>query len=167
MRAAAIATAGEQLQEARWLLRNAAQRFVTIRRVARVIVAEQSAFLDYGDIAIRPLLLRQVADQLELHESTVSRAIGNKFIATPRGVFPFKHFFSRSLATETGGRCSATSIRAAMRELIEREDGDAPLSDVSLANSLAAQGLQVARRTVTKYRGLMRIPAVEQRRIGA
>ena len=155
---------GQQLQEARWLLRNAAQRFVTIRRVARIIVAEQAAFLDYGDIAIRPLLLRQVADQLDLHESTISRAIGNKFMATPRGVFAFKHFFSRKLATVSGGSCSAASIRAAMRELIDTEDPDDPMSDVMLAKRLADQGLCVARRTVTKYRGLMRIPPVEMRR---
>ncbi len=154
----------EQLQEARWLVRNAAQRFVTIRRVARVIVKEQSAFLDYGDIAIKPLLLRQVADRLELHESTISRAIGNKFMATPRGVFAFKHFFSRKLATTSGGSCSATSIRAAMRELIDGEDRCEPLSDVALAKRLTEQGLCVARRTVTKYRGLMRIPAVELRK---
>ena len=155
---------GQQLQEARWLLRNAAQRFVTIRRVARIIVAEQAAFLDYGDIAIKPLLLRQVADKLELHESTISRAIGNKFMATPRGVFAFKHFFSRKLATVSGGSCSATSIRAAMREFIEREDRSDPMSDVELARRLTEQGLCVARRTVTKYRGLMRIPPVEMRR---
>lgn len=155
---------GQQLQEARWLLRNAAQRFVTIRRVARAIVAEQSAFFDYGDIAIRPLLLRQVADQLELHESTISRAIGNKFMATPRGVFAFKHFFSRKLDTVSGGTCSAASIRAAMRELLDREDHDDPMSDVVLARRLTEQGLCVARRTVTKYRGLMRIPPVEMRR---
>lgn len=155
---------GQQLQEARWLLRNTAQRFVTIRRVARIIVAEQAAFLDYGDIAIRPLLLRQVADQLDLHESTISRAIGNKFMATPRGVFAFKHFFSRKLATVSGGSCSATSIRAAMRELIDGEERADPLSDVMLAKCLTDQGLCVARRTVTKYRGLMRIPAVELRR---
>ncbi len=154
----------EQLQEARWLVRNAAQRFVTIRRVARVIVKEQSAFLDYGDIAIKPLLLRQVADRLELHESTISRAIGNKFMATPRGVFAFKHFFSRKLATTSGGSCSAASIRAAMRELIDGEDRCEPLSDVALARRLTEQGLCVARRTVTKYRGLMRIPAVEMRK---
>ncbi len=155
---------GQQLQEARWFLRNAEQRFVTIRRVARVIVAEQAAFLDYGDIAIKPLLLRQVADQLDLHESTISRAIGNKFMATPRGVFPFKHFFSRKLATVSGGSCSAASIRAAMRELIDREDRNDPMSDVVLAKRLTEQGLCVARRTVTKYRGLMRIAPVEMRR---
>ena len=155
---------GQQLQEARWFLRNAAQRFVTIRRVARVIVAEQSAFLDYGDIAIRPLLLRQVADQLSLHESTISRAIGNKFMSTPRGVFAFKHFFSRKLATVSGGSCSAASIRAAMRDILDGEDRADPLSDVVLAKRLSAQGLCVARRTVTKYRGLMRIPPVEIRR---
>lgn len=154
----------QQLQEARWLLRNAEQRFVTIERVARLIVVEQAAFFDYGDIAIKPLLLREIADRLGLHESTISRAIGNKFMATPRGVFEFKHFFARKLATVSGGSCSSTSIRAAIRELIDAEDPGEPLSDVSLARCLGEQGLCVARRTVTKYRGLMRIPQVELRR---
>ena len=155
---------GQQLQEARWLMHNTAQRFVTIRRVARAIVEEQAAFFAYGDIAVRPLLLRQIAERLDLHESTISRAIGNKFMATPRGVLPFKHFFSRKLSTVSGGSCSATSIRAAMRDLIEQEDRDDPLSDVMLARQLADRGLCVARRTVTKYRGLMQIPPVETRR---
>ncbi len=157
----------QQLQEARWLLRNAEQRFVTIERVARLIVVEQAAFFDYGDIAIKPLLLRDIADRLGLHESTISRAIGNKYMSTPRGIIEFKHFFARKLATVSGGSCSSTSIRAAIRELIEGEDPGAPMSDVSLARCLGEQGLCVARRTVTKYRGLMRIPQVEMRRAPA
>lgn len=154
----------QQLQEARWLLRNVAQRFVTIQRVAQAIIDEQRAFFDYGDIAIRPLALRQVADQLELHESTVSRATQGKFMSTPRGIFEFKHFFSRHLATDTGGTCSTTSIRAAIRELIDQEDPAQALSDVQLAERLTEQGLCVARRTVTKYRGAMKIPPAELRR---
>ncbi|MFW6167292.1 MAG: RNA polymerase factor sigma-54 [Ralstonia sp.] len=153
-----------QLQEARWLIRNAQQRFATIGRVAEAIVAHQKHFLEYGEVAMRPLVLRDVADELGLHESTISRATGNKYMATPRGIFEFKYFFSRQLATDTGGACSAASVRALLKEMIEAEDAQAPLSDVSLAKMLAEQGVIVARRTVAKYRGLMRIAPAELRR---
>ena len=153
-----------QLQEARWLIRNAQQRFATIQRVAEAIVAHQKHFLEYGEVAMKPLVLRDVAEELGLHESTISRATGNKYMATPRGIFEFKHFFSRQLATDTGGACSAASVRALLKEMIEAEDADAPLSDVSLAKMLAEQGVIVARRTVAKYRGLMRIAPAELRR---
>ncbi|AQW32617.1 RNA polymerase factor sigma-54 (plasmid) [Ralstonia syzygii subsp. celebesensis] len=153
-----------QLQEARWLIRNAQQRFATIQRVAEAIVAHQKHFLEYGEVAMRPLVLRDVAEELGLHESTISRATGNKFMATPRGIFEFKYFFSRQLATDTGGACSAASVRALLKEMIEAEDAQAPLSDVSLAKMLAEQGVIVARRTVAKYRGLMRIASAELRR---
>ncbi len=153
-----------QLQEARWLIRNAQQRFATIQRVAEAIVAHQKHFLEYGEVAMRPLVLRDVAEELGLHESTISRATGNKFMATPRGIFEFKYFFSRQLATDTGGACSAASVRALLKEMIEAEDAQAPLSDVSLAKMLAEQGVIVARRTVAKYRGLMRIAPAELRR---
>ncbi|ANJ75741.1 RNA polymerase factor sigma-54 [Ralstonia insidiosa] len=153
-----------QLQEARWLIRNAQQRFATIQRVAEAIVAHQKHFLEYGEVAMKPLVLRDVAEELGLHESTISRATGNKYMATPRGIFEFKHFFSRQLATDTGGACSAAAVRALLKEMIEAEDADAPLSDVSLAKMLAEQGVIVARRTVSKYRGLMRIAPAELRR---
>ena len=153
-----------QLQEARWLIRNAQQRFATIQRVAEAIVAHQKHFLEYGEVAMKPLVLRDVAEELGLHESTISRATGNKYMATPRGIFEFKYFFSRQLATDTGGACSAASVRALLKEMIEAEDADAPLSDVSLAKMLAEQGVIVARRTVAKYRGLMRIAPAEMRR---
>lgn len=153
-----------QLQEARWLIRNAQQRFATIQRVAEAIVAHQKHFLEYGEVAMKPLVLRDVAEELGLHESTISRATGNKYMATPRGIFEFKYFFSRQLATDTGGACSAASVRALLKEMIEAEDADAPLSDVSLAKMLADQGVIVARRTVAKYRGLMRIAPAEMRR---
>lgn len=153
-----------QLQEARWLIRNAQQRFATIQRVAEAIVAHQKHFLEYGEVAMKPLVLRDVAEELGLHESTISRATGNKYMATPRGIFEFKYFFSRQLATDTGGACSAASVRALLKEMIEAEDADAPLSDVSLAKMLAEQGVIVARRTVAKYRGLMRIASAEMRR---
>lgn len=154
----------QELQEARWLIRNAEQRFATIQRVAEAIVAHQRTFFDYGEIALKPLVLRKVAEELDLHESTVSRATNNKYMATPRGVFEFKHFFSRELATETGGRCSAAAVRALIRDMIEAEDHRDPLSDVSLTRMLAQQGVLVARRTVTKYRDLMKLPPADLRR---
>ena len=155
----------QQLQEARWLIRNAEQRFATIQRVAEAIVERQKKFLDYGEVAMRPLALRQIADELGLHESTVSRVTNNKYMSTPRGLFEFKHFFSRQLSTSSGGVCSATAIRALIRELIESEKPEEPLSDARLAEMLAEQGVRVARRTVTKYRRLMQLPNVELRRL--
>lgn len=155
----------QQLQEARWLIRNAEQRFATIQRVAEAIVERQKKFLDYGEVAMRPLALKQIADELGLHESTVSRVTNNKYMSTPRGLFEFKHFFSRQLSTSSGGVCSATAIRALIREMIEAEKADEPLSDARLAEMLAEQGVRVARRTVTKYRRLMQLPNVELRRL--
>jgi RNA polymerase sigma-54 factor len=155
----------QQLQEARWLIRNAEQRFATIQRVAEAIVERQKKFLDYGEVAMRPLALKQIADELGLHESTVSRVTNNKYMSTPRGLFEFKHFFSRQLSTSSGGVCSATAIRALIRELIEAEKPEEPLSDARLAEMLAEQGVRVARRTVTKYRRLMQLPNVELRRL--
>jgi RNA polymerase sigma-54 factor len=154
-----------QMQEARWLIRNVEQRFATIQRVADAIVHKQRTFFEYGEVAMKPLALKDIAGQLGLHESTVCRVTNGKYMATPRGLFEFKHFFSRQLATENGGACSATAIRALLKELIGAENPDAPLSDAQLARLLAAQGLHVARRTVTKYRTLMRLPSVELRRV--
>jgi len=154
----------QHLQEARWLVRNLEQRFLTIQRVAEAVVARQRNFFEYGDLAMRPLTLREIADELGLHESTVSRATSHKFMATPRGVVAFKRFFSRQLATTTGGSCSATAIRALLREFIAAEDRRNPLSDVQLTELLADRGVKVARRTVTKYRRSMQLPAVDFRR---
>jgi RNA polymerase sigma-54 factor len=154
----------KQLQEARWLLRSMEQRLVTIQRVAEAIVQKQRAFLEYGEVAMKPLALKHIAAQLSLHESTVCRVTNNKYMATPRGVYEFKHFFSRQLATEAGGACSATAVRALLKELITTEDPSRPLSDAKLATLLSEQGLRVARRTITKYRTLMRVPSVEVRR---
>jgi RNA polymerase sigma-54 factor len=153
-----------QLQEARWLLRSIEQRFTTIQRVADAIVARQRGFFEYGEVAMKPLTLKLIAGELGLHESTVCRVTNSKYMATPRGLFEFKHFFSRRLATESGGAASATAVRAVMRELIAAEDPRAPLSDAELARLLAQQGLRVARRTITKYRALMRMPSVDVRR---
>jgi RNA polymerase sigma-54 factor len=152
------------LQEARWLLRSIEQRFATIQRVADAIVARQRGFFEYGEVAMKPLTLKLIAGELGLHESTVCRVTNNKYMATPRGLFEFKHFFSRRLATDNGGAASATAVRAVMKELIAAEDPRAPLSDAELARLLAQQGLRVARRTITKYRALMRLPSVDIRR---
>jgi RNA polymerase sigma-54 factor len=154
----------QHLQEARWLVRNLEQRFVTIQRVAVAVVTRQRTYFDYGDRAKRPLTLREIADELGLHESTVSRATSHKYMATPRGVVAFKRFFSRQLATTSGGSCSATAIRALLREFIAAEDRRNPLSDVQLTELLADRGVKVARRTVTKYRRSMLLPAVDFRR---
>ena len=163
-RAAGGAQMSRQLQEARWLIRNMEQRFVTIHRVAEAIVAKQRSFFDYGEVAMKPLALKNVATELGLHESTVCRVTNGKYMATPRGLFEFKRFFSRELATENGGACSATAIRAVLKELIANESPRDPLSDAQLARLLAGQGLCVARRTITKYRAAMRVPSVELRR---
>jgi RNA polymerase sigma-54 factor len=164
VRDAESAPLAQHLQEARWLVRNLEQRFVTIQRVAEAVVARQRNFFEYGDLAMRPLTLREIAAELELHESTVSRATSHKYMATPRGVISFKRFFSRQLATVSGGSCSATAIRALMREFIAAEDRHHPLSDVQLTELLGNRGVKVARRTVTKYRRSMQLPAVEARR---
>ena len=153
-----------QLQEARWLLRSIEQRFATIQRVADAIVARQRGFFEYGEVAMKPLTLKLIAGELGLHESTVCRVTNSKYMATPRGLFEFKHFFSRRLATDNGGAASATAVRAVMKELIAAEDPRSPLSDAELARLLAQQGLRVARRTITKYRALMRMPSVDVRR---
>jgi RNA polymerase sigma-54 factor len=153
-----------QLQEARWTVRNVEQRFSTILRVGQAIVKRQRNFLDYGELAMKPLGLREIAEELELHESTVSRVTNNKYMATPLGVFELKFFFSRALATSSGGSCSTTAIRGAIKEMIEEEDASNPLSDAHIARLLARQGLKVARRTVTKYRQMMKVPPYEARR---
>ncbi len=163
-RDAETAPLAQHLQEARWLVRNLEQRFLTIQRVAEAVVARQRNFFEYGDLAMRPLTLREIAAELALHESTVSRATSHKYMATPRGVISFKRFFSRQLATVSGGSCSATAIRALMREFIAGEDRSHPLSDVQLTGLLVDRGVKVARRTVTKYRRSMQLPAVEARR---
>ena len=163
-RGAANQSMSRQLQEARWLLRSIEQRFATIQRVSDAIVGRQRGFFEYGEVAMKPLTLKLIAGELGLHESTVCRVTNNKYMATPRGLFEFKHFFSRRLATDNGGAASATAVRAVMRELIAAEDPRAPLSDAELARLLVQQGLRVARRTITKYRALMRLPSVDVRR---
>ena len=153
------------LQEARWTVRNIEQRFATILSVSQAIVKRQKHFFEYGALAMKPLGLREIADEVGLHESTVSRVTNNKYMATPLGVFELKYFFSRAMTTASGGACSATAIRGLIKDMIEAERSSAPLSDAEIARQLAQQGLVVARRTVTKYRQLLKIEAVERRRV--
>ncbi len=152
-----------QLQEARWFIKNIQQRFDTILRVSQAIVERQRHFFEHGDIAMRPLVLREIADELELHESTVSRVTAQKFMLTPRGIYELKYFFGSGVSTENGGTCSSTAIRALIKQLVSQEDARHPLSDSRLSEILAQQGIQVARRTVAKYRELLHILPVNLR----
>src|SRR3954469_4107548 len=141
-----------QLQEARWLIKNVQQRFDTILRVTQAIVDRQKNFFEHGEVAMRPLVLREIAEAVGLHESTISRVTTQKYMLTPRGIFELKYFFGSHVSTDTGGACSATAIRALIRQLVAAEDGRKPLSDHRISDILAQQGIQVARRTVAKYR---------------
>ena len=152
------------LQEARWLIKNVQQRFETIQRVSQAIVDRQRQFFDYGDVAMRPLTLREIAEQLDLHESTVSRVTTQKYMATPRGIFEFKYFFGSHVATDSGGAASSTAIRALIRQLVGAEDKRKPLSDAKIAELLGQQGIVVARRTIAKYRESLDIPPVSLRK---
>lgn len=153
-----------QLQEARWMVKNIQQRFETILRVSQAIVDRQRRFFEHGEVAMRPLVLREIADEVGLHESTVSRVTTQKYMLTPRGIFELKYFFGSHVATETGGACSATAIRALIKQLVSAEDTKKPLSDTQITEILAQQGIVVARRTVAKYREAMQIPAVTLRK---
>jgi len=164
--AAARSGAGisSQLQEARWLIKNVQQRFDTILRVSQAIVDRQRHFLEHGEVAMRPLVLREIAGTLGLHESTISRVTTQKFMATPRGTFELKYFFGSHVATEAGGAASSTAIRALIKQLVAAEDARAPLSDARIAQILGEQGIVVARRTIAKYRESLQIPPVNQRK---
>jgi RNA polymerase sigma-54 factor len=154
----------QHLQEARWTVKNVQQRFSTILMVAEAILKRQQHFLEFGPMAMKPLGLREIASELGLHESTVSRVTNNKYMATPVGVFELKYFFSREMTTASGGACSATAIRGVIKSMIEAENPNEPLSDAQIARLLVRQGLKVARRTVTKYRQLLKVASVERRR---
>jgi RNA polymerase sigma-54 factor len=154
----------DHLQDARWTVRNVEQRFSTILDVASAIIRKQHRFLEFGAMAMKPLVLREIADEVGVHESTVSRVTNNKYMATPQGVFELKHFFSRPMVSASGTACSATAIRELITEIIAGESPARPLSDGEITRLLAAQGLVVARRTVTKYRQLLRIEPMERRR---
>lgn len=152
------------LQEARWFIKSLQSRNETLLRVATAIVERQRSFLEYGDEAMKPLVLRDIAEQLSLHESTISRVTTHKYIHTPRGIFEFKYFFSSHVSTANGGECSATAIRAMIRKFIAAEDATKPLSDSKIASTLVDEGIQVARRTVAKYRESMAIPPSNERK---
>jgi len=163
-RAADHAVLRTQLQEARWLLRSLEIRNDTMLRVARSIVERQAAFLDSGEESMQPMILRDVADAVHLHESTVSRVTTGKYLHTPRGVFEFRFFFSSQVPSDDGTGVSSTAIRAKIRKLIAHEPPGSPLSDSRIASLLSTDGIQVARRTVAKYREALGIPPSSDRR---
>ncbi len=153
-----------QLQEAKWLIRNVQQRFETILRVAQAIVERQRRFFEYGEVAMRPMVLREIATMLDLHESTISRVTTQKYMLTPRGTFELKYFFGSHVATDTGGAASATAIRALIKQLVAAENACSPLTDSRIAELLGEQGILVARRTIAKYREALSIPPVNMRK---
>ncbi|MGN7726002.1 RNA polymerase factor sigma-54 [Luteimonas sp. 22616] len=152
-----------RLQEARWLLKNLAQRGETLLKVVQCLVREQSGFLEFGPQALRPLTLREVAAEVGLHESTISRSISRKYVRTPRGTIPLRAFFASGIGTEGGGEASSIAIQEMIKRLVEAENPRKPLSDARLAEMLKATGVPVARRTVAKYRELLSIPSSHER----
>ena len=155
---------GGQLQEARWFIKNIQQRFDTIQRVSEAIVERQRGFFTHGELAMKPLVLREIADELGLHESTISRVTTAKYMATPWGTFELKYFFGSSLSTEAGGNASSTAVRALIKQFIAAEDATSPLSDSQLSTMLGEQGITVARRTVAKYREALKLAPANLRK---
>ncbi len=153
-----------QMQEAKWMIKNIQQRFSTILRVSQAIVDRQRNFFEHGEIAMRPLVLREIAEELELHESTISRVTTHKYMLTPRGVFELKYFFGSHVSTDAGGSASATAIRALIKQLVAEETPKKPLSDNQITDVLAKQGIIVARRTIAKYRESLNIPPANLRK---
>ena len=155
-----------QLQEARWFIKSLQSRNETLMKVATQIVEHQRGFLDYGDEAMKPLVLHDIAEAVGMHESTISRVTTQKFMHTPRGIYELKYFFSSHVSTSEGGECSSTAIRAIIKKLVAAENQKKPLSDSKIAGLLEAQGIQVARRTVAKYRESLGIaPSSERKRL--
>jgi RNA polymerase sigma-54 factor len=154
----------DHLQEARWFIKSLNSRNDTLLRVARSIVEKQTGFLEHGSIAMKPMVLKEIAEELELHESTISRVTTQKYMHTPRGIYEFKYFFSSHVSTEGGGECSSTAIRAFIKELISNENPAKPLSDSKIAELLQEKGIQVARRTIAKYREAMLIASSSERK---
>jgi len=154
----------DHLQEARWFIKSLQSRNDTLLRVANAIVERQQAFLDYGEEAMQPMVLRDIAELLEMHESTISRVTTHKYMHTPRGILEFKYFFSSHVSTADGGECSATAIRAIIKKFVAAEKPEKPLSDNKIANLLGDQGINVARRTVAKYREALNIPPSNERK---
>ena len=156
----------DHLQEARWFIKSLQSRNETLLRVATAIVERQHAFLDYGDEAMQPMVLRDIAELLEMHESTISRVTAQKYMHTPRGILEFRYFFSSHVSTADGGECSATAIRAIIKKLVAAEQQEKPLSDNRISKLLGEQGINVARRTVAKYREALNIlPSNERKRL--
>jgi RNA polymerase sigma-54 factor len=153
-----------RLQEARWFIKNIQQRFDTILRVSNAIIERQRNFFAHGALAMRPLVLREIADELGLHESTISRVTTAKYMATPYGTFELKYFFGSGLNTETGGNASSTAVRALIQQFVDAEDRKKPLSDNAIADMLKEQGIECARRTVAKYREALRIAPTHLRK---
>lgn len=151
-------------QEARWFIKSLESRNETLLKVSNCIVHRQQAFFEYGEEAMKPMVLNDVAEAVDMHESTISRVTTQKFMHTPRGVFELKYFFSSHVSTENGGECSSTAIRAFIKKLVSAENAKKPLSDSKIAELMAAQGIQVARRTIAKYRESLNIPASSQRK---
>ena len=157
-------TMRDHLQEARWLLKSLKSRNETLLRVSQYIVSHQQAFFEEGPEAMNPMVMRELAEALDLHESTISRATTNKYMLTPRGVFELKYFFSSHVGTDSGGECSATAIRAMIKKLIKEETPKKPLSDNKISLLLKDRGIAIARRTVAKYRESMAIPPSSERK---
>jgi RNA polymerase sigma-54 factor len=156
----------DNLQEARWFLKSLQSRHETLMKVANCIIERQRGFLDHGEEAMKPLVLRSIAEAIDMHESTISRVTTRKYMHTPRGIFELKFFFSSHVSTETGGECSATAIRAIIKKLVAAENPSKPLSDNKMASVLAEQGINVARRTIAKYREALSIsPSNERKRL--
>ena len=154
----------QRLQEARWFIKNIQQRFDTILRVSRAIVERQKNFFTHGELAMRPLVLRDIADELGLHESTISRVTTAKYMATPIGTYELKYFFGSGLGTETGGNASSTAVRALIKQFVAAENAAKPLSDSQIAEMLKEQGIECARRTVAKYREALKIAPANLRK---
>jgi RNA polymerase sigma-54 factor len=154
----------QRLQEARWFIKNIQQRFDTILRVSNAIVERQKNFFVHGELAMRPLVLREIADELGLHESTISRVTTAKYMSTPFGTFELKYFFGSALGTETGGNASSTAVRALIKQFVASESDKKPLSDSQISDMLKEQGIECARRTVAKYREALRIAPANLRK---
>jgi len=154
----------DQLQEAKWFIKSLQSRNETLLKVSSKIVAHQQGFLDYGDEAMKPLILHDIAQAVDMHESTISRVTTQKYMHTPRGIFELKYFFSSHVSTTSGGECSSTAIRAIIRKLVAAENAKKPLSDSKIAAILKDQGINVARRTIAKYREAMSIPPSNERK---
>ncbi len=152
------------LQEAKWFIKSLESRNDTLLKVSNCIVQQQQAFFEYGPEAMKPMVLNDVAEMVDMHESTISRVTTQKYMHTPRGIFELKYFFSSHVSTENGGECSSTAIRALIRKLVAAENQAKPLSDSKIADILAEQGIQVARRTIAKYRESLNIPPSNQRK---